>query len=65
MTIISYWQKISVERITIEFVKLLLGAHRNSALKAFVATECYLYCPGLKQAGEALLGEWLIYRRDH
>lgn len=47
--------KISVERITIEFVKLLLGAHRNSALKAFVATECYLYCPGLKQAGEALL----------
>lgn len=34
---------------------MLLGAHRNSALKAFVATECYLYCPGLKQAGEALL----------
>ena len=48
-------EKISVERITIEFVKLLLGAHRNSALKAFVATECYLYCPGLKQAGKALL----------
>jgi tRNA nucleotidyltransferase (CCA-adding enzyme) len=47
--------KISVERITIEFVKLLLGKYRNLALKAFVATECYLYCPGLKQSGEALL----------
>lgn len=47
--------KISVERIMIEFVKLLLGNHRNQALQAFVETECYIYCPGLREYGEALL----------
>ncbi|WP_312541207.1 CCA tRNA nucleotidyltransferase [Enterococcus sp.] len=47
--------KISVERVMIEFVKMLLGTHRNQALKAFVATECYQYCPGLRPYGEALL----------
>lgn len=47
--------KISVERVMIEFVKMLLGTHRNQALRAFVATECYQYCPGLRPYGEALL----------
>ena len=47
--------KISVERIMIEFVKLLLGNHRNQALRALVETECYIYCPGLREYGEALL----------
>ncbi|XUB36933.1 tRNA nucleotidyltransferase (CCA-adding enzyme) [Enterococcus sp. DIV0876] len=47
--------KISVERVMIEFIKMLLGAHRDQALKAFVATECYQYCPGLRPYGEALL----------
>ncbi len=46
--------KISVERIMIEFVKLLLGNHRNQALRA-LETECYIYCPGLREYGEALL----------
>lgn len=48
-------EKISVERITIELVKLLLGANRNRGLKAFLETECYQYCPGLRDRGEAIL----------
>lgn len=47
--------KISVERINIEFTKLLLGAFRNQAVKLLVETECYQYCPGLRNQGEALL----------
>ncbi|EOL44324.1 CCA tRNA nucleotidyltransferase [Enterococcus caccae] len=47
--------KISVERIAVEFIKLLLGKNRRAALLPFVETECYQYCPGLKQYGEALL----------
>ncbi|MGX7195488.1 CCA tRNA nucleotidyltransferase [Enterococcus olivae] len=47
--------KISVERITIEFVKLLLGKHRQQGLEMFVQTQCYLYCPELQNAKEALL----------
>lgn len=47
--------KISVERINVEFVKLLLGDHRSRALKLLVETECYEYCPGLRKNGEGLL----------
>ncbi|MCD5001097.1 CCA tRNA nucleotidyltransferase [Enterococcus saccharolyticus] len=47
--------KISVERINIEFIKLLLGKYRNQGLKMFVETECYLYCPMLRNAGQGLL----------
>jgi len=47
--------KISVERITIEFTKLLLGANRRRAIQAFVLTECYQYCPGLRRYGTQLL----------
>lgn len=47
--------KISVERINVEFIKMLLGKERSSGLKTFVETQCYIYCPGLKDKGEALL----------
>lgn len=47
--------KISVERTSVEFLKLLLGQNRRGALVSFVETECYQYCPGLKTFGEALL----------
>lgn len=47
--------KISVERINVEFVKMLLGQERSAGLRAFVETGCYVYCPGLKEYGEALL----------
>lgn len=48
-------EKISVERIYVEFDKLLLGKFRNQAVRFLVETECYLYCPGLRHYGEALL----------
>lgn len=48
-------EKISVERINIEFVKTLLGKNRKRGMETFVETECYIYCPGLRDAGEALL----------
>lgn len=47
-------EKISVERITAEFVKLLLGKNRAAGLQPFLATECYQYCPDLRTRGEAL-----------
>lgn len=40
--------KISVERIYIEWVKLLLGNYRVKGLEAFIKTGCYDYCPGLQ-----------------
>lgn len=46
--------KISVERIAVEFIKLLLGKNRRAALLPFIETECYQFCPGLKKRGEAL-----------
>ncbi|MBO0423042.1 CCA tRNA nucleotidyltransferase [Enterococcus plantarum] len=46
--------KISVERIAVEFIKLLLGKNRQAALLPFIETNCYQYCPGLKYFGEAL-----------
>lgn len=48
-------EKISIERIHVEFMKLMLGTYRSQGLKAMVATECYLYCPGLRAHGETLL----------
>ena len=46
--------KISVERINVEFIKLLLGPHRNQGLEMLLATKCYEYCPQLSQAEQAL-----------
>jgi tRNA nucleotidyltransferase (CCA-adding enzyme) len=48
-------EKISVERITVEFSKLLLGQNRRAGLRPFIETECYQYCPGLKKYGAELL----------
>ena len=39
--------KISVERICIEFEKMLLGQDVKRAFQLFIATHCYRYCPGL------------------
>lgn len=47
--------KISVERINVEFIKMLLGKERSAGLKTFVETQCYIYCPRLRDYGEALL----------
>jgi tRNA nucleotidyltransferase (CCA-adding enzyme) len=47
--------KISVERINVEFVKLLLGDFRKAGLISFVESGCYLYCPGLKEQATGLL----------
>lgn len=47
-------EKISVERITIEFVKMLLGVNRQGGLAPFIETECYQYCPKLREQGAGL-----------
>lgn len=47
--------KISVERINVEFIKMLLGKECSTGLRTFVETQCYIYCPGLRDYGEALL----------
>lgn len=40
-------EKISVERIAIEFMKLLQGKGRSKGLRLFIDTGLYQYCPGL------------------
>lgn len=47
-------EKISVERISIEFTKLLLGQNRQEALLSFIETECYCCCPQLKHYSKEL-----------
>lgn len=47
-------KKISVERLNVEFTKILLGKFRNGAIKTFVETKCYQYCPGLLGMEDAL-----------
>ena len=34
---------------------MLLGNERAAGIHAFIETECYICCPGLKEEGEALL----------
>lgn len=51
----SLLAKISVERINVEFVKLMMGSFREAGLRSFVESECYIYCPGLREHGDALL----------
>lgn len=48
-------EKISIERITIEFVKLLLGKNRNLGIEMFLETKCYVYCPELEGRFEQLV----------
>lgn len=45
---------ISIERIRIEWEKLVLGRARNRALRIFLATNCFLYCPQFEQQIEGL-----------
>ena len=47
-------EKISVERIYVEWTKLLLGDYRNKGLSTFIETKCFEYCPGLNEESEAL-----------
>lgn len=46
--------KIAVERIQVEFEKMLLGQNPVAGLQAFLSTMLYKYCPGLQDAGPAL-----------
>ncbi len=57
--------KIAVERIRVEFEKLLLGKNPVAGLKDFVATGLYRYCPGLQGAHDVLskllvLNQWAL-----
>ncbi|MDT2833638.1 CCA tRNA nucleotidyltransferase [Vagococcus carniphilus] len=52
--------KISVERINIEWIKLLLGNYRNKGLLTFIETGCYQYCPGLKNKQKELMNLLLL-----
>lgn len=47
-------EKIAVERIQIEFEKMLLGEGRPLALKLFIETKLYSFCPLLKGKQEGL-----------
>ncbi|MGX6992634.1 CCA tRNA nucleotidyltransferase [Vagococcus penaei] len=40
-------KEISVERICVEWVKLLLGKNPRWGVELFLTTECFNYCPGL------------------
>ncbi|SEK36592.1 tRNA nucleotidyltransferase (CCA-adding enzyme) [Carnobacterium iners] len=42
-------EKIAIERIQVEFMKLLLGEGRQKGLNLFVESELYSYCPGLAE----------------
>lgn len=48
-------EKISVERIAVEFVKMLQGKGRPQAVKLFVQTGLSAYCPGLANYKPQLL----------
>ncbi|HJD15859.1 MAG TPA: CCA tRNA nucleotidyltransferase [Candidatus Enterococcus stercoripullorum] len=47
--------KISVERICIEFEKLLLGHNAQQAFQLFITTDCFKYCPQLADKQHFLL----------
>ncbi|SFJ90510.1 tRNA nucleotidyltransferase (CCA-adding enzyme) [Marinilactibacillus piezotolerans] len=44
-------EHIAMERIQIEFVKMLLGRSKNKGLIYFIETDLYVYCPGLDRQG--------------
>lgn len=56
----SLLENISIERITIEFMKLVKGENFKTALKLLSETNLHHYLPGLKDKGEILtaLGEY-------
>lgn len=50
----SLLEKIAVERIQVEFIKLMLGKARSKGLKIMIETGLFLYCPELKNMENAL-----------
>ena len=48
-------KKIAIERIYIEWVKLLMGTNREKGLNPFITTKCYLCCPGLEDKKDELI----------
>ena len=48
-------ERVAVERIKVEFEKMILSPHRALAFKAFVESELYHSCPDFKEAKETLL----------
>lgn len=47
-------QKIAVERVHDELIKLMLGKNWTAGLNSFIATQLYQTCPGLSTAKKAL-----------
>lgn len=47
-------QHIAVERIAVEFERLLLGIKRSAGLSSFLSAGLYRYCPGLADKAGAL-----------
>ncbi len=52
--------KISVERIYVEWIKLLMGESRNKGLKVFIETGCFRYCPGFEKKESELTNLLLL-----
>ena len=48
-------ERVAVERMKVEFEKMILSPHRDLAFKAFVESELYHSCPDFKEAKETLL----------
>ena len=48
-------ERVAVERMKVEFEKMILSPHRARAFKAFVESELYHSCPDFKEAKETLL----------
>lgn len=48
-------ERVAVERMKVEFEKMILSPHRALAFKAFVESELYHSSPDFKEAKEALL----------
>lgn len=53
-------KKISVERIQIEWLKMMAGKNPKRGLKAFIETDCYKSCPMLDGQKDALIS---LYQR--
>lgn len=47
-------EKIAVERIQVEFTKMMLGKGYANGIEAFIHSGLYRYCPGLTEQKEAL-----------
>lgn len=61
--------KIAVERIEVEFTKLLLGLNPQKGLQYFINTSLFQYCPGLAShqadlQGLAHLQQWSLVTND-